>query len=178
MLDICRVEDEVRASKRRVQDLQKQQHKAKVLMRAAERAAPELVDDPGEVLAVEEPAGAETLLMSEQWAAEEPDTDDEPIHQRVFFPNAVRLVVKFLARDQAGRRFHAISATCAWQARSGSSQDAVPDLALPEDNPLVQGCLAVLASSSDTPPPAPDLAALSLELILNGSLQQYYSSTA
>lgn len=88
VLDLCRVEDEVRASRRRVEDHQKHQRKTRVAIRAAEKAAPELAD--GEGLAVEEePAGAEPL-MSEQWAAEEPDADDEPVHHRVFFPNPVK----------------------------------------------------------------------------------------
>ena len=89
VLDLCRVEDEARASRRRVEDHQKHQRKTKVAIRAAEKAAPELAD--GEGLAAEEPAGAEPL-MSEQWAAEEPDADDddEPVHHRVFFPNPVK----------------------------------------------------------------------------------------
>ena len=91
VLDLCRVDDETRAAKRRVEDHQQHVQKARILIRAAERCVPELVDDPGEGLNVEGPAVGAEALMTEEWAADKPDDDNEPVQQRVFFPNTVPL---------------------------------------------------------------------------------------
>lgn len=49
------------------------------------------------------------------------------------------------------------------------------ELAFPENTELVESCTQVLAGCGDSQAAAPDLAALSRELVLSGAVLQYYA---
>lgn len=92
-LCLCRVNSEVRASKKRADGHEERVTQKKVRIKAAERNAPELVKE--ELLpAVELPGTAQQLLEAaaqEAAADTDGDSDGALVLQRVLFPAAVRL---------------------------------------------------------------------------------------